>query len=234
MTKDEARKKLLAGLETGDATSVTALLRSAVPPAIQLVTGNAESRGGNGEERAGAVSATGPNQLTDGISTLTKEIADLRSISQRQVELVESSTRTTVETTRARSASGGSWAGVAKNVVPTLGGVFSLSPLISGLVGLFRGREKEAVDPIQYYVAPQPVAVQAGVTASGVLVPVSYGQQGQPRAVAHTPVTNPPPITIQVQAMDSKSFADHSYEIAKAVRDAMLNGHSLNDVVSEL
>ena len=41
-------------------------------------------------------------------------------------------------------------------------------------------------------------------------------------------------ITIQVQAMDSRSFLDHRDEIAQAVREAMLNSHSLNDVVSEL
>jgi hypothetical protein len=43
-----------------------------------------------------------------------------------------------------------------------------------------------------------------------------------------------PPITVQVQAMDSRSFMDHSQDIAKAVRDAMLNMHSLNDVISDL
>jgi hypothetical protein len=41
-------------------------------------------------------------------------------------------------------------------------------------------------------------------------------------------------ITIQVQAMDSRSFQDHSAEIAQAVREAMLNSHVLNDVVNEL
>jgi hypothetical protein len=34
--------------------------------------------------------------------------------------------------------------------------------------------------------------------------------------------------------MDSQSFMDHSYEIAQAVRSAMLNMNSLNDVVSDL
>jgi hypothetical protein len=34
--------------------------------------------------------------------------------------------------------------------------------------------------------------------------------------------------------MDSQSFLDHSQEIARAVREAMLNTSSLNDVVSEL
>jgi hypothetical protein len=41
-------------------------------------------------------------------------------------------------------------------------------------------------------------------------------------------------ITIQVQAMDSRSFMDHSHDIAKAVREAMLNMHALNDVISDL
>jgi hypothetical protein len=34
--------------------------------------------------------------------------------------------------------------------------------------------------------------------------------------------------------MDSRSFMDHSDEIARAVREALLNAHSLGDVVSEL
>jgi hypothetical protein len=43
-----------------------------------------------------------------------------------------------------------------------------------------------------------------------------------------------PPIQITVQAMDSRSFLDHSDDIARAVREAMLHSHSLNDVVGEL
>jgi hypothetical protein len=41
-------------------------------------------------------------------------------------------------------------------------------------------------------------------------------------------------ITVQVQAMDSRSFLDHSEEIAQAVRQAMLNSHGINDVITEL
>lgn len=41
-------------------------------------------------------------------------------------------------------------------------------------------------------------------------------------------------ILVQVQAMDSQSFLDHSQEIAQAVRQAMLNMHSVNDVISDL
>lgn len=41
-------------------------------------------------------------------------------------------------------------------------------------------------------------------------------------------------ILVQVQAMDSQSFMDHSSDIAQAVRQAMLNMHSVNDVIAEL
>lgn len=43
-----------------------------------------------------------------------------------------------------------------------------------------------------------------------------------------------PQITVQVQAMDSRSFLDHSEDIARAVREAMLNSHGINDVITEL
>ena len=43
-----------------------------------------------------------------------------------------------------------------------------------------------------------------------------------------------PQISVNVQAMDARSFLDHSNEIAQAVRQAMLNLNSLNDVVNDL
>jgi len=44
----------------------------------------------------------------------------------------------------------------------------------------------------------------------------------------------PTQVMVQVQAMDSQSFLDHSEEIARAVRQAMLNSHGINDVITEL
>jgi hypothetical protein len=41
-------------------------------------------------------------------------------------------------------------------------------------------------------------------------------------------------ILVQVQAMDSQSFMDRSHDIAQAVRQAMLNMNSLNDVILDL
>ena len=52
----------------------------------------------------------------------------------------------------------------------------------------------------------------------------------QPAASASTPTQ----ITVQVQAMDSQSFLDHSNDIAQAVRQAMLESTTLNDVIREV
>ena len=46
--------------------------------------------------------------------------------------------------------------------------------------------------------------------------------------------TSAPQITVNVQAMDARSFLDRSSDIAAAVRDAMLNLNSINDVVNDL
>jgi len=43
-----------------------------------------------------------------------------------------------------------------------------------------------------------------------------------------------PQITVNVQAMDARSFLDRSGDIAAAVRNAMLNLNSINDVVNDL
>jgi hypothetical protein len=60
-----------------------------------------------------------------------------------------------------------------------------------------------------------------GTVASGSNSSTTSAQQG------HS-------ILVQVQAMDSQSFMDHSQDIAQAVRQAMLNLNSLNDVVQDL
>ena len=74
---------------------------------------------------------------------------------------------------------------------------------------------------------------------------VDYGQSGTPRAYEPqtqaatgsspaTQSTSTPQITVNVQAMDARSFLDRSSDIAAAVREAMLNLNSINDVVNDL
>jgi hypothetical protein len=40
-------------------------------------------------------------------------------------------------------------------------------------------------------------------------------------------------VTIQIQALDSRSIMDRRDDIANAVKEAMLQSHPINDVVAE-
>jgi hypothetical protein len=43
-----------------------------------------------------------------------------------------------------------------------------------------------------------------------------------------------PQMTLNIQAMDAQSIMDRSGDIAQAVRSAMLNMNSINDVISDM
>jgi len=104
--------------------------------------------------------------------------------------------------------------------------------VIGGLVGLFGGSGSTTAAPVKFTLPPviNYEGGQAG-GAGGQVVPADYNQSGQPRAAVQTPAQQ---VSIQVNAMDSKSFLDHSEEIAQAVKKAILNSSSLNDVISDL
>jgi hypothetical protein len=126
---------------------------------------------------------------------------------------------------------------IAGTVLKTAGMVTGVGPIVTGLLKLFGGSdEKPAVPtPLLPYSAPQSVAVEAGLTADRRILGVGYSQNGQARAASsQPPQSSSAPIQITVQAMDSRSFMDHSDDIARAVRNAMLRSHSINDVVAEL
>jgi hypothetical protein len=127
---------------------------------------------------------------------------------------------------------------VAKTVMES---GLGLIPLVTGLIGLFSGGgDSSTPPPLVKYAMPEKVHFQAADTANGI-GNMDYDQFGSarpwvaaPASAAPPPLPAAPQITVNVQAMDSRSFLDHSGEIAQAVRDAMLNLSSINDVVSNL
>lgn len=120
---------------------------------------------------------------------------------------------------------------------------FGVAPLIGGLVSLFGGGgDVEQPAPLVKYALPRSIDFQAAESNSRV-TGLDYGQMGLARGYAAAGVGGSqnisasaatPQITVNVQAMDARSFLDRSNDIALAVRDAMLNLHSINDVVNEL
>jgi hypothetical protein len=111
-----------------------------------------------------------------------------------------------------------------------------LVPLGLKLAGLFRSRPAEPAPP-QFYSLPPSLSLEVANTENSLsgFPRVDRGDAGRMRAVAPEPRTVvQPQITVQVSAMDSRSFLDRSEDIARAVRDAMLHMHPVNDFISEL
>jgi hypothetical protein len=128
---------------------------------------------------------------------------------------------------------------VASDVIKTIGMVTGVGPMITGLLKLFGGGDdpKASVTAPIPYSLPEQVSVEAGLASDRSFVGIGYAANGGARALNTTRISSErgaPQIHINVQAMDSRSFADHSDDIARAVREAMLRSHSLNDVIAEI
>jgi hypothetical protein len=165
-------------------------------------------------------------QLTQGISYLTPT-------SQMQAEALLANTQALSENTVAHGSGGA--ASTFGSIASTLtGGALSLSPILTGIMSLFGGGGSSTPAPLTPFYLPPTISFKAANTPSGTgsqLSGADFGQTGDPRAMSRA---SSPQITVQVQAMDSQSFMDHSQDIAQAVRDAMLNMHSINDVITNL
>lgn len=116
---------------------------------------------------------------------------------------------------------------------------FGMAALVKGLMGLFGGGGTTQ-QPLEKYEMPSPIDFSSAITSIGMSA-ADYDQTGTPRAVSASNAAiqggagSPTPvITVNVQAMDAQSFLDHSDAIAQAVRGAMLNMSSINDVVNDL
>lgn len=152
----------------------------------------------------------------------------------------------------ASSTSGGGGAGnAALNMLKNESGLVSL---ISGLWPMFGGGRPSDPPQLVQYAMPAALDIERADTGQG-LSNADYEQMGIPRACSgrtESPSANstvsgpsggrsaaggagsPAQITVNVQAMDARSLMDRSGDIAAAVRDAMLNLNTINDVVNDL
>ncbi|HBY60808.1 MAG TPA: hypothetical protein DEH78_13380 [Solibacterales bacterium] len=125
--------------------------------------------------------------------------------------------------------------GLLKNITSGLG-IRSLTGLLSGLFG---GGKPKAEEPLPRFLMPPSLAIEAGFSRSQSGLPgrVDYSYAGSPRmqqSVQRAEQPTPTAVNVTVQTLDSRSFLDNSEAIARAVREAMLHSHSLNDVIAEM
>ena len=177
-----------------------------------------------------------PAASSDQMGQLAAQLQQLQTVSQAETETILANTlAVTQNTTQLGQSSGPSTASkVGSTLESALGLGLGLSPLITGLLGLFGGggNSSQSQAPAAF-VLPPSISVSAGVgDPSAPAFGVDYTAGGQPRAAMTS--ASAPQITVQVQAMDSQSFLDHSNDIAQAVRQAMLESSVLNDVIREV
>jgi hypothetical protein len=160
--------------------------------------------------------------LAASLSQAGQQIAQLQAAYQQQASLITANTQAIQGNTSAQGHSALSTAGGLASSLLGGGGLGLLSPLISGIASLFGG--STAPKPLPFYVPPPPVAINGMLnSATPNATPAGSSQASAPAQV-----------TVNVNAMDSQSFMDHSTDIANAVREAMLNMHPINGVVASL
>ena len=215
----------LSGLPRTSANDVTAQISAMV---------GGDNGGASAADSLGDMLQGPVKDVTSQISSLTAQITNLNATQQTQIGATQDNTQAVSQNTATKGSGGSSIASTAGSLASNLLGG-GLSPIISGLMSLFGGGGgKTTPSPLIRFELPAPVQYQAGLSSGpgGTPVqPVEYGQGGQARTMQASPA---PQVNIQVNAMDSRSFLDHSEEIAQAVKAAMLNSNSLNDVIADL
>ena len=225
-----------------DKTIKTELNRVLTTPAVTspgagqvmaVVVSNPSTAAGDGASGSSVPSGAAQNSLADAVALSTAQLAQVRSAVESQLALLTENTRALSENTTAKSV-GSAATNVAGSMLTTILGGGLLGPVISGLMSLFGGGDKtDSVTPLAKFALPSPVQFSAGVQG-GAASGADYGQNDQPRLVNSGASAPPQAITVNVTAMDSRSFLDHSSEIASAVRRAILESSSLNDVIGEM
>ena len=165
------------------------------------------------------------SDLSSSLSQAGQQIAQLQSAYQQQASLITANTQAIQGNTSAQS--GHSALSAAGGVASSLlggGSLGLLSPLISGIASLFGG--SSTPKPLAIYTPPPPVAIDATLNPAAPNAPAPGSASASPASSTQ--------VTVNVTAMDSQSFLDHSDDIANAVREAMLNMHPINGVVASL
>jgi hypothetical protein len=246
-TQEELYQSFLtvAGQQTSALGDATALLADAIAQV--------------GGQQSGNLAPVAQQTMAAGDTTalLADVIGQAREQQSSVPAPIPAANQTQTGTQTASSSSGSTSGTVEKTMLEAEAG---LPLLIAGLVSAFGGGGSSTPPPLVKYAMPAAVDFQAA-ESQGQVSGLDYDQMGTPRSYAAAATGGTasgtasgttsgttsggangsgsgsgaaPQITFNVQAMDARSFMDRSSDIAAAVRDAMLNLNSINDVVNDL
>lgn len=190
---------------------------------------------------SGALGQAGPSGsggVDSQVASLSKQLGDLKTVQQNQLDKLNANTQALLQNTAARSTTANSASGGLGSLASSLfGGALGIAPLVKGIFDLF-GSNTPAVQPLVPFNLPAAIKYEGALNGSnGGVSSVDYGQGGQVRTLVgggSKAAQAAPTVNIQVNAMDTQSFLDRSDDIARAVRQALLNSSSLNDVIADL
>lgn len=226
---------------TGQAANTSMPASVQQPSAIAGATGAAADAAASGIINNN--SSSNNSELEIELQRLTGQVTLLRQVNELNQEVLSENTKALAQggTNQSQSSSSGA-VDTAKSIGSYLLGGLGIGSLISGISSLFGGGEKPAPPPLVKYSMPAALQYEGAVTSSGQISNYDYNDRGgirtadqpQPAGLGQSSSQASPQVIIQVNAMDSRSFLDHSDDIARAVRAAILNSSSLNDVISEM
>jgi hypothetical protein len=208
-------------------------LASGQQPGTGLTVIVSDGGAGDPATSSGGVQASS-GTLAEAIGRNTSQLAAVQASLQSQLDSIAENTRALADNTSVRETAGSAATRALGGVANTLLGGGLLGPIASGLMSLFGGGGKaEVPPPLVRFALPAAVNVDAGVRGASVST-VDYGQSDRPRASVSGQQAAAPQVVVNVRALDSRSFLDHSGEIASAVRRAILESSSLNDVIGDM
>lgn len=171
-------------------------------------------------------------QVAETISQSNTQLSELRVLQQQLLQSTNQNTQALNTNTQTRASSGSTLASAAGNIAGEMFGGSILAPIISGLVSLF-GSGVSSRPVYTPFTMPAPVQIQTTLSSTPPAAAATSGQTAAASMPAAT-FASFPNVQVQVNAIDSRSFLDHSDAIADAVRRALLSAHSLGDVIASL
>ena len=175
-------------------------------------------------------------QLAGLLRTMHALLTVLQAVHVANTTATAVNTAATIDNS-ASAAAGGAGGGGGGGLFGSFLGGFSkmlgIASLGLSILSLFRGRGEPKLE-LTPYQEPLPSSREVGYSGISGLPPVDHEAGGMPRSIP--PPSAPPPVqvTVNVSAMDSRSFMDHAPLLAQADRDAMLHMHPINQVVRDV